>query len=417
MSDMKQKISLIGIGTGKPDMLTGQALRAITEADCLIGASRMLEFAGQVLKEQNTGKQSRKPFYEEYRAESIMEYIRAHTQYKHLAVLFSGDTGFYSGAGKLAGMLEKNPDLYEMEMIPGISSIIFLAARLHTSWDDAALISLHGQNMNFIQTVNRNSKTFLLLGGKDTGKNMIQKLKSYDMEHVKIYIGSRLSYSDERIISGSCHDLEDTDADGLCAAMIWNPSPEKYGSPHLKDSGFIRGSVPMTKEEVRAVVIASLELTENAVVYDIGAGTGSVSVEAARCSDRIRVYAIEKNPEALQLINQNRKKFRTDGIHIIEGSAPEVLSGLEAPTHVFVGGSSGKLREIIHIIKDKNPQARIVISAVSLETMSEILKTEKEGLLKNLEVTQICASRARTLGRYHMMTGQNPVYVVRGDIL
>ena len=99
----------------------------------------------------------------------------------------------------------------------------------------------------------------------------------------------------------------------------------------------------MTKAEIRAVSVAQMELTEDAVVYDIGAGTGSVSVEIALSGEKIKVYAIEKNPEGVELIRQNRKKFRVDGIRIIEGNAPEVLEGLEMPTHVFIGGSSGNL--------------------------------------------------------------------------
>ena len=168
----------------------------------------------------------------------------------------------------------------------------------------------------------------------------------------------------------------------------------------------------MTKAEVRAVSLAQMELTENAVVYDIGAGTGSVSVEAARSGDRIRVYAIEKKPEAVQLLEQNRKKFRTDGICIIEGEAPEALRKLEPPTHVFIGGSSGNFHEILQLVLDKNPSARIVINAISLETVAYVMDAIEEGLLKDAQITQIMAARSRMIGRYHMMNGQNPVYII-----
>ena len=148
------------------------------------------------------------------------------------------------------------------------------------------------------------------------------------------------------------------------------------------------------------------------MVYDIGAGTGSVSVEAALSGTDIRVYAVEKNPEAVSLIGENRKKFRADGIRIISGEAPEALEGLEAPTHVFIGGSSGNLKEILKTVLDRSPEARIVVNAISLETVSEVMEAEKEGLLKDARITQIMASRARKLGRYHLMTGQNPVYII-----
>ena len=180
----------------------------------------------------------------------------------------------------------------------------------------------------------------------------------------------------------------------------------------MGDEAFLRGKVPMTKEEVRAVSIARLRLTENAVVWDVGAGTGSVSVEAARCGNRIRVYAVEKNPEALELIRENRRRFRTDGIRIISGEAPEVLKALEPPTHLFIGGSSGNLKEILSCAIEKNGQVRIVINAISLETVKEVVEAVEEGLLNHPEITQLTVSRSRELGRYHMMTGQNPVYII-----
>ena len=172
------------------------------------------------------------------------------------------------------------------------------------------------------------------------------------MDHVTVHAGSRLSYEDERIISGKPSQISEEDLKGLCTVLIENPCPERSACAHVSDEDFIRGNVPMTKEEVRAVSIARLRLTEDAVVWDVGAGTGSVSVEAARSGDRIRVYAVEKNPDAVELIRENRKKFRTDGIRVISGRAPEALGRLEAPTHVFIGGSSGNLREILKTSAD-----------------------------------------------------------------
>lgn len=413
----KQKISLIGIGMGSRASMTVEAAEAIHACDCMIGAQRMLEAVRNV--RYGTGVQeSHVPELCEYNADKIFTYAESHPEFACIAVLLSGDTGFYSGAKKLSEMFESHPDRYEVKMIPGISSVVCLAARLQTTWEDGAVISLHGQEENFIQTVNKSRKTFLLLGGKGAGEKMVTRLKEYGMDDVTVYIGNRLSYPDERIVSGHPGELSGDEADGLCVAMILNPYPEKRTGPHIRDEEFIRGKVPMTKAEVRSVSLAQMELTENAVVYDVGAGTGSVSVEATLSGDRIRVYAVEKKPEAVKLLEQNRRKFRTDGIQIIEGEAPEALRELEPPTHVFIGGSSGNLLEILRIVLDKNPAARIVINAISLETVGEAMDAIEEGLLRDAQITQIMASRARVLGRYHMMTGQNPVYIISagGDI-
>ena len=406
MCEKRQKISLVGIGMGTVMTMTAQAEKAVQSADCLIGAARMLDAVRDM--EAVEGK----PMLAEYRGDQILSYLRLHPEYRETAVLFSGDTGFHSGAKGLADLLRKEMPEWEIQMVPGIASAVYLAARLNTSWEDAALVSLHGKEENFIQTVSRSRKTFLLLGGKDAGKRALERLREYGMDEVILHVGTRLSYPDERILSGTVQELGETDLDGLSVVLAENPSPSLSACCHVPDEEFIRGDVPMTKEEVRAVSIAALRLTSDAVVYDIGAGTGSVSVEAALSGTGIRVYAVEKNPEAVSLICQNRKKFRTDGIHIVSGKAPEALEELEAPTHVFIGGSSGNLKEILRTVLDRSPEARIVVNAISLETVSEAMEAAEEGLLKDAQITQIMASRSRKLGRYHMMTGQNPVYII-----
>ena len=232
------------------------------------------------------------------------------------------------------------------------------------------------------------------------------------MDEMIVHIGRNMSYEEERILSDRLDNLKPEDFEGLCAVLVENPGYCKDAGMHLKDEEFIRGKVPMTKSEVRSVSVAELELTEDAVVYDIGAGTGSVSVEIARAGEQIRVYAIEKNPEGMKLIDENRKKFRTDGIRIVEGLAPEVMEELEAPTHAFIGGSSGNLKDIVRVLQEKNPSVRVVINAISLETVSEVMELVEEGLLPDAEILQVSAARSKVLGRYHMMMGQNPVYIV-----
>ena len=431
MCEKEQRISLVGIGMGTEDGVTVRVQQIIRSCDCLIGAQRMLDCAqricAQAVENADTGKvremqktPGQKAVLVEYRPAEIISYIEGHPEFRHITVLLSGDTGFYSGAKRLAAQLAEqfrdnahgNSRNCRIELAPGISSVAYLAARLGTSWEDAALVSLHGKDEDFIQTVDRNRKTILLLGGGQSGEKVLGRLKEYGMDHVTVHAGSRLSYEDERIVSGKPSELSEKDLAGLCTVLIENPFPERGACPHVRDGEFIRGRVPMTKEEVRAVSIARLQLTEDAVVWDVGAGTGSVSVEAARSGARIRVYAVEKNPEALELIRENRKKFRADGIRIVPGEAPGVLETLEAPTHVFIGGSSGNLQEILSCVLEKNENARIVVNAISLETVKEVMEAAESGTLKSPEITQLTVSRSRELGRYHMMTGQNPVYIV-----
>lgn len=179
----------------------------------------------------------------------------------------------------------------------------------------------------------------------------------------------------------------------------------------MRDELFIRGDVPMTKSEVRAVSISKLELEPDSVLYDIGAGTGSVSIEASRYLTEGRVYAIEKKAEAIDLIKANRERFGVSRLEIVEGAAPEALTALEPPTHVFIGGTSGTMDKVLSLVLKKNPGVRIVINAIALESVAEILSWLKRHSV-TAEIVQVSISRGREAGDYHLMMGQNPIYVV-----
>lgn len=399
MCDKKQKIYLIGIGMGSAGSMTREGLEHIMNCDCVIGARRVIETISHLDKS----------FYCTYQPDEIVGYINEHREMETIAVIYSGDIGFYSGAKKL---MEKLDDSHEIVVVPGVSSVVYLAARLRTSWEDAALVSMHGRDQNYIHAIVHNRKTFVLLGDSKSSEEFCRKVKMYGLNDLKIWIGTNLSYENEQVIEKTAADVQPEDISGLTVVMVLNDSPDTRLRRHIEDDQFIRGAVPMTKSEIRSIILGKLQLTEDAVLYDIGAGTGSVSIEAALTGPGIRVLAIEQKPEAVELIRENCRKFYTDGVRVISGTAPEVLVGLESPTHVFIGGSSGNLIEILACVKRKNQAVRIVITAISLETVKMILDAEEQGLLKNPEIVQVTAAKSRVLGTYHMMTGQNPVYIV-----
>lgn len=407
MCEKRGRIALIGIGMGSRKGMTQEVLERMEEADCLIGAARMLARGRSALGE--LGKSMPPLLFEEYRPEEIRDFLLSHREIQNGAVLLSGDTGFYSGAKKLYALLK---DQWEVEWLPGISSVSYLAARLGVSWEDAALVSLHGTKSRFVSQIRHNEKTFLLLGGEGAAERLLDGLTEFGLDHVVLTAGTDLSSPAEELISGTARELKSEQLRGLCTVFAHNPCPSQRKEFHRGDAEFFRGNVPMTKEEVRAVSLAKLELAQGAVVYDVGAGTGSVSVEAALWDDSVTVYSVEKNPEAVRLLHQNRKWFCAEGITVVEGDAPEALLPLEPPTHVFVGGSGGRLRQIVETVKKKNPSVRIVINAISLETVKEAVELMEEGILNDAEVTQMMVSKSRTLGHYHMMMGQNPVYII-----
>ena len=264
MCDKKRKVSLIGIGTGGVKEMTERAKEEILASDCLIGASRMLESAACFLEQKKDIK--RRDMLSEYRWDFIFSYVKEHEECSRTAVLFSGDIGFYSGAKKLEAALLHSEIDCTVELIPGISSVVYFAAKLGVSWDDAKIVSLHGNETLFIQTVDTNRKTFFLLGGKDAGERLLNALLEYGMGELFLSVGRDLSYEDEKIIRKKAADFQIEEVRGLCTALVENENPAKRRGPHIRDDAFVRGKVPMTKEEVRAVSIARMELTEDAYV-------------------------------------------------------------------------------------------------------------------------------------------------------
>ncbi|MCR5208765.1 MAG: precorrin-6Y C5,15-methyltransferase (decarboxylating) subunit CbiT [Lachnospiraceae bacterium] len=186
----------------------------------------------------------------------------------------------------------------------------------------------------------------------------------------------------------------------------------------IPDSEFIRGKVPMTKEEVRTVTISKLHLGSNKVFWDIGSGTGSVSVQAAIMYPGLRICAIEHDPEGIELIKKNMDKFATDGIEVIEGDAPDCFAHISgrAPDAAFIGGSGGKLEQIIEKLYELNDHMRIAVNAVTTETVIAINNIMKQYPIKDRDVIQMYVSREREIGNLHLMEAQNPVYIAVFDL-
>lgn len=189
----------------------------------------------------------------------------------------------------------------------------------------------------------------------------------------------------------------------------------KYKTPGIPDDLFIRGNIPMTKEEVRAVIISKLRLKPNQIVYDIGAGTGSISIEAASQAEEAEIYAVERREEAIELIKKNTENFNLNNIKIIAGQAPEVLYSLPAPDRVIIGGSGGYLQEILNMVDKKiKSEGRIVITAVTINTLNSAI-THLESLNYKLDICNIAVTRTRKVSDYHIFNALNPIYIISAE--
>lgn len=410
------RITLAGIGMGNPDCLTKEVERAIADADILLGADRMI--AGYQPKIEKM------PYYT---SEQIIPYLEKMSKGTigrddiKTVILFSGDTGFYSGCQKLYDALLRAVNdgrlQADVTVMPGISSVAYLAACMGENYQDAVICSMHGKELpDLAKKIRKGKKLFLLMSGLKDVHKLGKLLLNTGLTECTVTAGYQLSYPEQRIMELRPEECMQLQEDGLYISCIKNPDPERKTLTHgRKDGEFIRDKVPMTKEEVREVSICKLKLYEGAVVYDIGSGTGSVAAEIAGLSDEIKVFAVEYKEEAVSLIAQNKEKFGLDNIEIVSGKAPDGLEELPVPTHAFIGGSSGQMKEILSALYQKNSQMRVVINAISMETICEIKEVLSAFPIQNEDVVQIQASRAKRVGTYHLMQAENPVWICSFD--
>lgn len=415
-SQNKLNITLAGVGMGSRASLTKEVEQAIKEADIILGAKRMIDIYEPRLE--------KKPYY---MAGDIIPYLKKlqgnDTFYedKNVVILFSGDSGFYSGCQSLYRSLRAETESgaldADISIMPGISSIAYLAACTGESYQDAEICSIHGRKQaNLADIIRHNSKTFMLMSGVNDVNSLGQLLLDAGLNQCIVIAGYELSYETQEIMALTPIECVELKKDGLYTCLIKNPNAGDRRLTHGKaDSEFIRDKVPMTKEEVREVSICKLRLTDKSLVYDIGSGTGSIAMEMAGLSPDLKVYAIERKPEAVALIKKNKEKFKLDNIEVIEAEAPEGLDELPKPTHVFIGGSGGNLNEILNTLYSMNDSMRIVITAVSLETIAQIKEILSAYPIANEDIVELQVNRSKVIGKYHMMQAENPVWICSFD--
>ena len=391
-----KEINIIGMGMSEKT-LTSEALELINEADILIGAKRLI----------NEFSKLNKPSFNAYLSNDISEIIEE-TDANKIAILVSGDVGFYSAAEKLVDTLKD----YNPNLITGISSVSYFFAKCRLPWKDANLISCHGLDTNIVSSVRRNRFTFAL-----TGKNIpeLQKeLVKYGFADLKVWVGENLGSEEEYIQKTKISELEGKEFSSLTVLIIENPDFDSRIRTGIADEEFIRGKVPMTKSEVRAVCLSKLSLSPTDIAYDIGCGTGSVTIEMAFSVYKGKVYAFDKNEDAIGLLKQNCQKFHLDNVEGICGLTPECLKGLPVPDVAFIGGSSGNMDEIVSYLYGINSKMQFVITAVTLENAMAGLNS-----LKNVGITgdivQVAVSKGKPIADLHMLIAQNPIFIISGS--
>lgn len=396
-------VKLVGLGCGTIETMTGEAADALNEAELLIGASRLLEsVSSQYTQNRIAAVDSGKIFSE----------IQMSGKEK-ICVLYSGDTGFYSGTRRLLPLLQEAG--IDFHVVPGISSVQLFSARLGLPWQDWNLCSAHGMDCNAVGAVMQGKPSFFLTGGQLGPRELCIQLKEAGLGYLKVAVGENLGCETERIYH--CTAGEAAERDFASLSVLWaealpdHVKTEQCRTPGIPDDKFIRGKVPMTKQDVRTAVLGKLAVRPDDVIWDVGAGTGSVSVELALAARQGYVYAVECMEEGCSLIAANRRKFGAWNLYLKEGKAPEALEGLPVPDAVFIGGTKGHMMEIISLVHEKNPDARICISAIALETLSEAVRALADRGFES-QVTQIAVSSTKSAGNLHLLMANNPIFLI-----
>lgn len=405
-----RKVTIIGAGPGNPDLLSRAALDAIDIADVVIGAHRALagiDVPPDVVR------------CELVKTADIVAALTDAASWQRAVVVMTGDVGLFSGARRLVEALSGDAQV-DVRVIPGISSASYLAARLARPWQDWRFASAHGVACDIVAEAERAGELFLVTSGGEDPSRLSGELVQAGFGDARVTVAERLSYPDERITCATASEIAGQTFDDLNVMLIefaggaGSPANSRwpYASSGIPDELFIRGDVPMTKQEVRAVALAKLRLTATDTVWDVGAGTGSVSIEAALIARAGSVWAVERNATGVRLIRENADAFGCGNVHAVPGVAPEALAKLPVPDAVFVGGSAGELPSIVEAALEKNSQVRLCVPCVTVETLTEACALLSGSRFKGFEACQVSAARAEAVGSHHLMKAQNPVFLV-----
>ena len=393
-----KSINIIGAGLGAAS-LTADAAAALEKSQAVFGAERLLEEYGKF----TAGTEK----YAVYDPQKIYDAV-ALSDKSVFSVLVSGDPGFYSAATRLRDVFSEG---FDLKVYPGISSLNAMFAAIGRPWQNAALCSLHGRDCNAVEMVRRNRETFFLTG-KNTGE-LADRLCDAGYGDIKLWVGQDLGSDSQKVISCSAAELKDMELSSLTVVVAENPDADASVRTGIPDEEFLRGEVPMTKSEIRAVSLSKLGISPEMTCADIGAGTGSCTVEMALSAWKGRVYAIETDLEGVELIKANCRKFHIGNVEIIEGLAPAAMQDMPAVDAAFVGGSKGGLKEIMAVLLAKNPAVRIVVNTIALQSLGDALSAFEANGLK-AEVVQISAAQSKKAGRYDLLMARNPIFIISG---
>ena len=398
-------VTVVGIGDDGCVGLSARAANAVAAAQVLAGGERHLAFFPQFAGERVVLKD---------KIGDALKRIAALAEEHHVVVLASGDPLFY-GVGAL---LAKKVGGEHVDFLPAPSSVQLAFARLGRRWDDAAVISLHGRGREgLLVRLRRLGKVALLTDEESSPRWIAQQLVAHGERAWRATVCENLGGPDERVRSftleelAACADVAPLNVVVLEREGAFRPPP---ASSFLHEDAFAKRMPKkglITKREARLLSLAMMQLRRASVVWDVGAGSGSVAIEAALQAYEGRVFAVEVDPEGVEICRDNVRRFGADNVRVVAGRAPDALAGLPDPDAVFIGGSKGALAEIVDAALARlTPGGRLVANAITLDNVSEAYAALRASG-REPEVVMLNVSRAEPLGRYLRWEAQNPIHI------
>lgn len=420
------KISVIGIGF-RP--LENCAKDIVLKSDAVLANNRLLD----VFKKYDEYESMKDKIIVHGSVYETLDYIGDNYKEQKISLMAAGDPMFF-GIGRL--VIERfGKD--DVEVFPDLSSLQVAFSKIRETSSGAYCISFHGgpdpakrrkleyELKDLPNLLGQYQKIGILTDKVNSPDKIAEAIlgltaDSGQRSAVTIYVCEKIGYDDEKITEGTAEEISRGSFEHPNVVIIINAdvgvrSPRPCGIAFgLQEAEIEHSKGLITKDEVRAVTLHKLRLPRTGVLWDIGAGSGSVSIEAAGVCPELKIIAIEKNGDRTENINDNRVKFNTENVEIVMGEAPETLKDLPAPDRVFIGGSGGNIDAIINFVNKRMNSGILVINAATIDTLNEAVKSLEKNKFK-IEISEVSISRSKMINRKRHMSALNPIFIIKGE--
>ncbi len=394
-------VQVVGLGGGPQDLTPRQA-GIVAEAQVLAGGKRLLA----MFPDHRARRLALA-----YNLDAWVEDLAQAARDRRVAVLASGDPGFFGIAGRLVERL--GPEAVVIH--PNLTTVQAAFARLKEPWQDVAVVSLHGRGDAALwPALLRAERVAIYTDSRHTPEGIARLLLERGQDHWRLAVLENLGSSTERVKEYSLEEAAGMSFSPLNLAVLKRQAWPEELRLGLGEESFAHQDGLITKSEVRALSLAKLELTPGLTLWDLGAGSGSLGLEASLLTRGGHVVAVEAVPERVHQIKANRRRFGAASLEVVQARLPEALASLPDPQRVFVGGGGPDLAAIIRGAAQRLPSGGILVAALVLVSSLEAARRALAAAGLREEITQVQISRGAALGDDIYLKAQNPVWLVKG---